>query len=386
MKKHVFVVTWFASENYGTCLQAYATKTVLEEYAQVKFLDRRTYYSIMKTNYLIPKLKSAIMRKLNFKPSNSIYETYEDAHKRRVDKVSKLAGQNYDIVSINSKKSLQEIDDWADCYLVGSDQMWNPWMLSPAYLLDFVPNDSTKPKYSYATSFGVDNIPNGKKKIYQKYLPLFSQISVREHRAAELVKELGGKDVKVDLDPTFLLRQKDWRTFASQSDSCEQYGLNEDYVLCYFIGAPEFDHLATAKIIAEKIGAKVVLLPTKEKDYQSNDQDVIVLADACAYDFVSLVDHARLVCTDSFHAVVFSFLMETAFFDFPRFKKGDKYSQEARLKNIMEKFSLMDSFWSEEMLCSNIQSHIDCDYTQGYEVLENERAKCTNLLKKMIEG
>lgn len=381
MKKHVFLVTWYASENYGTCLQAYATNAVLTDFAEVKVLNRRRYYSFTKLNFLFSKLLSVVKQRLVRNKSSVINHT--QWHTRRLEKIEMFAKQNFDSVSINSKKELMEIDDWTDCYLVGSDQMWNPWMLSPHYLLDFVPKHSRKARCSYATSFGVDNLPNEKKKIYKKYLPRFTTISVREPRAAELVKEISGMDASVVLDPTLLLTQEHWREFAKNSDICAEYDLN-DYILCYFIGSPEFDHLSTVKTLAEKLGVNIVLLPTKERDYQENDNKVTIVADACAYDFVSLIDNAKLVCTDSFHAVVFSFLMGTAFFDFPRFKKGDKYSQESRLMNIMQKFSLMDSVWMDEYTSHDIMTHLNPDYSEGYTTLDEEREECLRFLKNMI--
>lgn len=383
--KNVFLVTWFISENYGTCLQAYATKATLSECSDVRILDRRRYYSIDKLNFLLNKFYSVFKSKVGKKERPFDYGKYVGAHNKKLSKIKALTAENYNTISINNAADLKEIDSWADCYLVGSDQMWNPWMLSPHYLLDFVPKKSKKAKYSYAASFGVDNIPTDKRKLYEKYLPQFDKIMVREPRAAELVKELSGKEATVVLDPTFLLTQEEWRKFSLKSSSVKEYGL-KDYILCYFIGSPEFDHLKTVKELAKKLGLCVVLLPTKESDYQVDDANVEIVADACAYDFVSLIDNAKLVCTDSFHAVVFSFLMGAALYTFPRFKKGDKYSQESRLHNIMTKFKLMDSVWDENKSTDEIIQHMSVDYSEGYAVLEREREKCKKLLQNMIEG
>ena len=383
--KNVFLITWFVSENYGTCLQAYATKTALSTYSYVKVLDRRRYYSIDKLNFLLNKLCAVFKSKLRKREQPFDLGKFGEAHNRKLLKIKALADENYNAISINSSADLKEIDAWVDCYLVGSDQMWSPWMLSPHYLLDFVPKKSKKPKYSYAASFGVDNIPADKRKLYKKYLPQFDKITVREPRAAELVKELCGREATVVLDPTFLLTQDEWRQFSLKSSSVKEHDLS-DYILCYFIGSPEFDHLKTVQELADNLGLKVALLPTKESDYHVDEPNVKIIADACAYDFVSLIDNAKLVCTDSFHAVVFSFLMGTALYTFPRFKKGDKYSQESRLLNIMTKFKLMDSVWNENKNTDEIRHHMSADYSEGYAVLEREREECKELLQKMIEG
>ena len=383
-RKHIFVVTWYKSFNYGTCLQAYATYHTLENYAEVIFLDHRTYYSLDKINFLVEKIVQRIKGKLK-KNQNSYMKNYEIENKRKLQKIAEIVEENYVVKSIRNRHDLEELDDWADYYMVGSDQMWNPWMLSPQYLLDFVPSYSKKPKLSYAASFGVDNIPKKDQKIYKKYLSKFSSITVREPRAAELVNELVNREAEVVLDPTFLLTQEEWRKFASQSGVCDQYNLSGDYILCYFIGSPEFDHLGTVKKIAALLEMNIVLIPMKQKDYL--EKDVTIVADACAYDFVSLIENAKLVCTDSFHAVVFSFLMNTAFYAFPRFRKSDKYSQEARLQNIINKFKLENSYWQDQRATDieSLRMHINfCNYERGYDILEQERKQSLKILLDMI--
>lgn len=383
MKKHIMLVTWFMSENYGTCLQSYATKAVLSKSFEVSVLDRRRYYSLFQFNLVLKKICSKIKRANN---SDAVfYGKYAAEHALKMKKITAFVETNYSKISINSRKDIKSIDSWVDCYLVGSDQMWNPWMLSPHYLLDFVPKKSKKPKYSYAASFGVDNIPVEKRKWYKKYLPLFNKILVREPRAADLVKDLSGKEATVVLDPTFLLTPAEWREFSSQSQSAREHDLS-NYILCYFIGSPEFDHLEAAKSLAKQLGLCVALLPTKPSDYQVDDPNVKIIADACAYDFVSLIDNAKLVCTDSFHAVVFSFLMETSLYTFPRFKKGDCYSQESRLLNIMKKFNLIESIWKENKTINEIRQHLSANYNSGFAVLEGEREACKRMLRNMIEG
>ncbi len=383
--RKVFVVSWFQSENYGTCLQAYATNYILKKNGfDVCFLNRRKYYSIKGIHFLVKKilvlLKGKVWRKKHFK-----YGRYEEAYSNKIKKIQTLVSKTYTTRNIGSRRELFEIDNYTDCYLVGSDQMWNPWMLSPHYLLDFVPKKSVKPKCSYATSFGVDNIPANKKMIYRKYLSEFTSISVREPRAVEIIEELCGRKSKEVLDPTLLMTSEEWRKFSFQSDIIREHNLNE-FVLCYFIGAREFNHLDTVKWIANEINAKVVLIPMKESDYQIDDPEIMVIADACPYDFISLIDKTKLVCTDSFHAVVFSFLLETPFYDFPRFKRGDKYSQESRLQNIIRKFALEDSFWNENVTREEIYSHLKVDYSLGYQRLQKERKNCIKYLVDMINN
>lgn len=367
--------------NYGTCLQSYATFEILKRNADVIFLDRRIYFSLFKFSFLLKKIFNLLFTRIK-KKKKLVPCEFENANLRKMQKINEFCIKTYSVKSICTYKDIIEIDKWADCYLIGSDQMWNPWMVQPQYLLDFVPKKSKKAKIAYAASFGVDNIPDSKKYIYTMYLPHFSKITVREPRAAELVKELSQREATVVLDPTFLLLQEDWKRFCTYSNICSQYKLKSDYIVCYFIGSQEFNHIAIVREIAKLLELKLVIVPMKMMDYKEND--AIIIADACHYDFVSLIDNAALVCTDSFHAVVFSFLMNTPFYNFPRFKKGDKYSQDARLQNIMTKFGLEGSYWNDKLDSSDIKEHLKCDYTYGYSVLEVERKRSLDILWDMI--
>ena len=66
-----------------------------------------------------------------------------------------------------------------DAVIVGSDQLWTPaGIKSKFYNLLFVP-DRVK-KVSFATSFGVGEVPSSQRNMTKKYLERINSISVRE--------------------------------------------------------------------------------------------------------------------------------------------------------------------------------------------------------------
>lgn len=69
---------------------------------------------------------------------------------------------------------------------------------------------------------------------------------------------------------------------------------------------------------------------TLRKDYK-------VLFDVGPKEFVWLMGHASIVCTDSFHATVFSILNHREFYVLKRFKDDKSISQNTRLYNPLEK-------------------------------------------------
>ena len=85
-------------------------------------------------------------------------------------------------------KAERSFDDY-DFVVCGSDQIWSPVWLNPAYFLDF----TDKPKVSYAPSLGVKDMPNrSKQRKMARLLKRFSAVSVREREGAALLTQMTG--------------------------------------------------------------------------------------------------------------------------------------------------------------------------------------------------
>ena len=89
-------------------------------------------------------------------------------------------------------------------------------------------------------------------------------------------------------------------------------------------------------MLAEKTGCIIVSLPHmgKYKKVDKNYSDIEVF-DAGPEEFVNLIKHANYICTDSFHATVFSILNHKEFFTFMRFKEG-KGSTNTRIDSLFD--------------------------------------------------
>lgn len=121
-------------------------------------------------------------------------------------------------------------------------------------------------------------------------------ISMREKAGAKLVKKLTGREVLVVVDSTILLFTEDWQKIELKT---EWYS-GEKYILTYFLGNPS--------PVIEKIAKK-----NNWKIYNLMDKDNFDLYTSRVEEFVYLINYAELVATDSFHASVFSILMNNLF-------------------------------------------------------------------------
>ena len=188
--------------------------------------------------------------------------------------------------------------------VTGSDQLWSPAGLPTNYYnLQFVP-DSIR-KISYASSFGVKEIPWYQKKRTTAFLNRIEFISMRENRGSEIVKELIGRDVPVILDPVFMFDSEGWKKLIP-----EKKEIDEPYIFAYFLGNTAEYRTAVNKA-AKELRCKVVALRHLDQ-YVPEDEN---FGDVALYDvgpdrFLNLLRGAAYICTDSFHGSCFSIIHE----------------------------------------------------------------------------
>lgn len=281
--------------NYGTQLQAYATQKKLKEYFDdVVFIDyrRKDTYGVGLLNIFI---KGNPLKIPLILPTLIYWKKLFGGFQRKY-------------IDLTKEKYLKESDfahfaDCADIYFSGSDQVWNTgWnggVLAPFYL-NFVPED--KPRYAYASSFGMDTLSIQDVEESSSYIKKFKKITVREKSGVEILKkQYGYEDVERILDPTLAISPDFWRTVAPSPR------INGDYILIYNLNrSKEFDKYAAE--LSKRTGYKLYRFCTRLDQVVRNGKSLIMPE---IFEFISLIDHAKLVLTDSFHATAFSMNLNT---------------------------------------------------------------------------
>ena len=218
------------------------------------------------------------------------------------------------------------------------------------------------------------------KKIFKNSLSDFKAVSVREKSAEDLIKDLSPVPVQTVLDPTLLLQKEDW------DEICSERIVNEDYVFCYFLGENKRSRRLAAEF-AKKNGLKLVTIPhaggwIKLADRKFGDEK---LFDATPNDFLSLIKHAKYVFTDSFHAVVFSYIYQKQYFIFNRDKAR---SMSSRITDITELFNTQERFCFNKTRESMqyIETLEPIDYTKPNPTFEELRQRSMDFLKDNLGG
>lgn len=379
--KKIGIITILKTNNYGAELQAYATQAILSKLGyNAEIIDYLFYKNpghittkaskptfnhglkkrLSETLYpIIAKLKA----KSNTRGNSSREKRFDSFHAQNTSmsqtycKMEELyaSGRDYDV------------------YMVGSDQVWNPGIYSSLlpYMLTFAPKG--RKRVAYASSFGVSMIPDEFKWFYNKYLPKFSSIGVREKNAVEMVKELSGKDATWVLDPTLLLNAEEWARVGKPS--CTNAG---NYILLYELTPCPYI-LELAKYFRKKKGMQIVRI-CKNAAVEDKDCRILNIIDAGPAEFINLFANAGMVITNSFHGTAFSINFGKEFYTITPARKHNN----SRQRSILELFNLHDRLIAENTPIEQLSTK-EIDHKAVARILDEEREKSIKFLIDAIE-
>lgn len=364
--KRVGVVTWYGGSNYGTSLQAFALCYSLQQMGVTPFLLKRykTWRNVI----------GGMIRNIKMQIHNSSSYGLSTTKNRKIKRFKRMNfhqfPQCFGILGVYFyKKQITSLS----CIIAGSDQIWNPYHTDSFLLLE----NFNIPKYSYASSIGVEEIPPNKRELYKKALSPFISISVRENSAIPPLSEIYRGPIKKVVDPTFLLTDKQWMHFS------ERHTLKIDitipFILVYFI-VDNTSYWYKLSQIKKRTGIeRVVILPMHPNHLKHSCE---LVENAGIYDFVYLIRHATLVCTDSYHATAMSINLGTNFVTLLRFKNSEKTSQNSRLVDLLHRYGLSSRLYEDEF--KGDLSHIDFSFSRAK--LFQERSESLSYLKSIIDN
>ena len=313
------IITFLHNDNFGSALQAYALqRTVRELGYECIHLDyhpdrtEKIWNMLMSGNS--PKLILDGIRKRTVRADQNGARRKSDAIPAFYRKRMRLSAP------CRNQKELKEASRNCDLLLCGSDQIWNPVWLNPAYFLTFA--DKDMPKAAYAASLGVSQLPKQSKiRKIRRWTKDFRAVSVREQEGAELLKQMTGRTADVMPDPVCLLSAAEWNEIAGRAPA------GEPYLLCYFIGNNP-DYWERVKKLKQETGLRTVVLPVTAESYRSGYE---LLDGAGPEEFLAAVRDAACFCTDSFHGLVFGTLFGTRTVLIRRYREDDPESKNSRV-------------------------------------------------------
>ncbi|MBR4632950.1 MAG: polysaccharide pyruvyl transferase family protein [Elusimicrobia bacterium] len=353
--KKVAILTFHKSLNYGAVLQTYALKSIIKSFNvscdvinyqypvfnkgyRIFYKSKFNYRNIIKHIYFVPKMKSLF---------NDFINKFLTDTKPLMTK---------DLPSVNNKY---------DCFIAGSDQIWNGDLTDHdnSFLLDFV-KDTNKIN-AYAASFGVSQLTDIDKQNYPTLLKRFKNISIREQQGVAIIKNLINKDVIQTLDPTFLLSIEEWKKLINNNKQ------KQNTIVVYLMGK-DTNLISFAKNLAKTKNYKVVILRNSFKKHDSSVENLFVTPEQ----WLEYIYNAKYVVTNSFHGLTFSIKFNKPFF----VGLVNTNKRKSRLENLLDLTNLKDR------LIDNIGTDYDkpTDWDSVNNIIEKEREKSITYLKKVV--
>jgi hypothetical protein len=366
--KKILTITCHNVYNHGASLQQFA----LLDYLQSQGYDAQTinykpFYFKNHFNYFAvsnPKFEKNFFLKWMY-----ILLKFPSRFSERKRKVNfdSFEEKNFKILSkpFYSNEDLKIDLPKANAYICGSDQIWNSFFENgkdPAFYLDFVPDD--KLKISYAASFAIDSIANDLQPFVKEKVNRLQHISVRETSAKKMVEALGIENVTQVLDPVFLIDSNEWeKRFVT--------AITEKYVFIY-----DFDSNPFIEKIAKELALKNnIKIFTVNKNIKYADKNFYLEGPET---FLSLMNAAQFVITNSFHSVAFSLIFNKQFIVVNR---NDAIN--TRMRDLLQLVGL-----SQILVDSNysIEKTQEIDYVSVTNLLKSEIARSKQFLEKALSS
>lgn len=296
------ILTYHRAHNYGAMLQAYATKTFLQSkgYGDVRIMDyepedSKYYYAVFdrhtfskidilrKIKFLIRKNPLWMLRKQRRRKAFiDFYDTYLTPFWNKNEQLDILIYGSDQIWNIDDSKSLKEQDT---CYF-GDNTLH-------AYR-----------KIAYSASMGIVKPGPTLDDVVRSYMTNFQAVSVRETVLRDYIQCIvPNMDVRVTVDPVFLLSKEQWEKLVPEEKPMEKY------ILVYNLrGEPAVNQLADR--LQLKTGYAVKHLTFDVSTWSK--KAYLDLADPPR--FLWLIKNAECLVASSFHGIAFSIIFHTPFY------------------------------------------------------------------------
>lgn len=373
--KKVGIMSMQRIANYGSFLQAYALKQLIEELdCKVEFVDYHVGTPVItekadSKNKYIRKIKKGL-------------ETFQYqaplAHKVSFIRYKQSFAKKYmPLLEITEEMNYNPL---LDCLVIGSDEVFNCIQKNSnvGYSLELFGKDNqAKRLISYAASFGNTTLEKLEK--YKKIqeigtlLGSFAALSVRDANSGNIVEKLTGKTPVYNLDPVLIY---DYMNDCNKIPHIEN---KEKYMILYaYAGRISNDEADWISAYARKKNLKVYAIGGIQK---CADRFI----DCSPFEVLAYFKNADEVITDTFHGSIFSVITHRLFTTLIRKSVGNSYGNEEKLSDLLMRLGLENRMTTKIEAAENINEKM-IEYATVDELLKVYREVAREYLRKNIEG
>ncbi len=358
--KKVGIMTMHRIINYGSFMQAYGLKKIIEKLGyEVEFVDFNYEKSLVNNKY---KTINRIKNNLNI---ISVYKRLK--LKRRFRDVYNQSLNDYLNVSEVRNYPYHSIDE----LVIGSDEVFNCIQEYPiGYSRElFGLNYENIPVISYAACFGQTTLEG--LKFYKidaevaELLKKFKSISVRDNNSYSIINNLLNIKPTLNVDPVLV---------SDFSDEIVDNVKYSDYILVYaYSNRLSKKEEKYVKAFAKKNNKKILCIGAFQR---FADYNIIVKP----FEIFAYFKHADFIITDTFHGSIFSIITHSKFGTIIR--KGS-HGNNNKLYDLLERMDRKDRIITDIHDIDSLYEK-EIDYSKTDRIIEQEKEKTINYLKSNL--
>lgn len=278
------IVTFHNAPNYGAALQAYGLCKCLNkigfnseiiDYRSNCIEDRERVFK--KTGNVFYDLKEYCFSWKNQKKKIKKHDSF-------MLESNILSKESY------NKTTITKANSQYDCFITGSDQVWNSRITCGdlTYFLDFA--NSNKKLVAFAPSVEI-KWNKTDENLFLPYLLRYSSLSCRERNTCDYIESISKKKCEFVCDPTMLLKPSEYRKISIVPKE-------KNYVLVYY---PNKALLDAAKTYAKRKNLQILVIANGRKE-----SDIKKISPGGPSEWLGYIEYADAIFTNSFHGFLFS--------------------------------------------------------------------------------
>ncbi|MBR0299709.1 MAG: polysaccharide pyruvyl transferase family protein [Bacteroidales bacterium] len=330
MLRKIGILTFHASHNYGSMLQAYALQTCLERLGcDVTIINYRSFaqkhfYVRPDRQWVKPFLRAFLTHPHVFLQGIGKWKKFERFMQDKLHLSRELSGV------VDVERFIRREPRLFEAVITGGDQIWNLGCtdVSPVFFLPF--ETPGVRRISYSVSLGDGNWwnPTHYAHFLKALVSGYDYPSIREKTDAVLLSDLLMRPVDVVPDPVFLLEKEDYERLAGDKPR-----VKGRYIFYY---CPQFGR-ESASIVATYAKERGINVVTSNKHLAREERGFISCSNAGPVEFLNLLKNASLVCGHSLHLVALAILLHKPF----RAISGTK---DSRIANLLDAVGLSSCY------------------------------------------
>lgn len=348
------VITVYNSCNYGSYLQAYALKQVLNEMGhEVYHIKIKTEKEFRQGFYKYPVTRRSLSHPVEE------FQKYQFGIKK-FDLFQKAIQEEFQEIEKENARKL-------DCIIIGSDELWNikePELKRPEHFGNGFPESIT-----YGISVGRAEFSDfSENPEYRQFIQEVSRITVRDKKTKEIVEKITGKTVPMVCDPVFLVPMKQlYRRFE------DDYLQKNPYILVYSYNFTIQDW--TRDYLIRYAKEKKLKLVSAGFFFSWCDYNV----NCQPKEFNDVIRRANCMVTTTFHGSILGTLNHQNILAAP-------FSQ--KVNDVMEKLGMSDRIISEQDSYDDFKRKLEnnaVDYNMLNQRVEGMRSESLKILKDSLK-